>query len=171
MGEVRDPAEVSRFIERFAQMLVDAGMPRIASRIFVALIATDSGRLTAGELAEQLKASPAAISGGVRYLTQVEMVSREREPGSRRDHYRVEDNVWYHTISQRDQLMLRWAAHLREGATAVGPDTPAGVRLVESVEFMEFMQREMLHLASRWEAYRAAQAETSAQAGTSSIAR
>src|SRR5256885_1108722 len=46
--------------------MVEAGMPRIASRIFVALVATDSGRLTAAELAEQLPASPAAISGGAR---------------------------------------------------------------------------------------------------------
>ena len=75
----RDPAVVSRFVERFAQVFVEAGMPRIASRIFVALVATDSGRLTAAELAEQLRASPAAISGGVRYLIQVDLVSRERE--------------------------------------------------------------------------------------------
>src|SRR5438067_9473989 len=93
----RDPAAVSRFIERFAQVLVESGMPRIASRIFIALVATDSGRLTAGELAEQLQASPAAVSGGVRYLAQVDLVSREREPGSRRDHYRVDEDIWYQT--------------------------------------------------------------------------
>src|SRR3954451_24165897 len=91
----RDPAAVSRYVERFAQVFVDAGMPRIASRIFVALVATDNSRLTAAELSEQLRASPAAISGGVRYLVQVGLVSREREPGSRRDHYRVDSDVWY----------------------------------------------------------------------------
>jgi DNA-binding transcriptional regulator GbsR (MarR family) len=165
VGQARDPAELSRFIERFAQLLVDAGMPRIPARIFVALLATDSGRLTAAELGEALTASPAAISGGVRYLIQVEMIHREREPGSRRDHYRVQDNVWYQTISQRDQLMLRWAGSLRDGVAAAGPDTPAGARLAESVEFLEFMQRELAQLTRRWEEYRAG------QAGNSSIAR
>ena len=55
------------------------------ARVFAALLATDSGRLTAAELAELLQISPAAVSGAVRYLTQVGMVHREREPGSRRD--------------------------------------------------------------------------------------
>jgi len=63
----RDPQAVSRFVERFAQVMVDAGMPRIASRIFIQLVATDTGSLTAADLAERLQASPAAISGGVRY--------------------------------------------------------------------------------------------------------
>lgn len=151
----RDPAAVSRFVERFAQVMVEAGMPRIASRIFVALVATDSGRLTAAELAEQLRASPAAISGGVRYLTQVQLVSREREPGSRRDHYRVDDDVWYRTISQRDQLLAAWTSGLREGADVLGVDTPAGVRLAETVEFFEFLQRELRLVTERWHQHRA----------------
>jgi hypothetical protein len=67
----RDPEAVSRFVERFARQLVDAGLPRIAARIFAAILATDTSRLTAAELSAQLRASPAAISGGVRYLIQV----------------------------------------------------------------------------------------------------
>jgi DNA-binding transcriptional regulator GbsR (MarR family) len=156
LSQARDPAEVSRFVERFAQVLVDSGMPRIASRIFVALLATDSGRLTAAELADALQASPAAISGGVRYLSQVGMVGREREPGSRRDHYRVDNDVWYQTITQRDQLVVRWIASLREGATALGPDSPAGVRVSESVDFFDFMLKELHEMTARWEAHRAA---------------
>ena len=38
------------------------------ARVFSALLATDSGRLTAAELAERLQISPAAVSGAVRYL-------------------------------------------------------------------------------------------------------
>jgi DNA-binding transcriptional regulator GbsR (MarR family) len=172
VGEVRDPTEVSRFVERFAQLLVDAGMPRIASRVFVALIATDTGRLTAAELGDLLRASPAAISGGVRYLTGVGMVIREREPGSRRDHYRVDNDVWYQSISQRESLVMRWTESLREGARAVGEDTPAGVRLAESVEFLDFMLGELRDMTRRWNAYQAGRAPSAhRQAGTSSIAR
>jgi DNA-binding transcriptional regulator GbsR (MarR family) len=104
-------------------------MPRIASRVFVALLATDSGRLTAAELSERLQASPAAISGAVRYLIQINLASREREPGSRRDHYRVHDDVWYEAFASRDQELSRWAASLRDGAEVLGADTPAGARL------------------------------------------
>lgn len=44
------------------------------------------------ELATLLKVSPAAISGTVRYLSQVNLLSRESELGSRRDLYRVHDD-------------------------------------------------------------------------------
>jgi DNA-binding transcriptional regulator GbsR (MarR family) len=155
--KARDPAGVSRFIERFAQTLVESGMPRIASRIFVALVATDAGRLTAAELAEQLQASAGAISGGVRYLSQLDLVSREREPGSRRDHYRVDDDVWFQTITQRDQLLARWTASMREGVMVLGSDTPAGARMAETVEFFEFLQKELRLMTERWQAHRAQQ--------------
>ena len=151
----RDPAAVAQFVERFAQVFVEAGMPRIASRIFIALVATDEGQLTAADLAEQLQASPAAISGGVRYLMQVNLVSRGRERGSRRDHYRVDNDVWYQTITQRDKLLERWTANLRDGAETLGPDTPAGARFAESAEFFEFMQHEVQLMLERWEKYRA----------------
>jgi DNA-binding transcriptional regulator GbsR (MarR family) len=151
----RDPAAVAGFVERFAQVFVDAGMPRIASRIFIALAATDTGRLTATELAEQLHASPAAISGGVRYLIQVDMVSRGREPGSRRDHYQVANDVWYQTITQRDQMLVRWTANLREGVQVLGAQTPAGARFAESVDFFEFMQKELRLMLERWDSHRA----------------
>lgn len=151
----RDPEAVTRFVERFAQVLVDSGVSRISSRIFSALLASDDGRLTAGELAERLQASAGAISGGVRYLLQVGMVTREREPGSRRDHYRVDDDVWYRLISERDQVLGRWAASLRDGAEVLGPGTPAGGRMGEAVEFFAFLQSELRQMVHRWDEHRA----------------
>jgi len=148
---------VTQFVERFATVFVDAGMPRIASRIFVSLLATDSGRLTAAELSDRLQASPAAISGGVRYLIHVEMISRERDPGSRRDHYRVADDVWHETFTQRDSLLNRWISTMAEGVEALGDDTPAGGRMAESVEFFQFMQKELEASLDRWREYRTRQ--------------
>ncbi|HEY7015122.1 MAG TPA: hypothetical protein VH480_20330, partial [Streptosporangiaceae bacterium] len=58
-GPERNGTEVSRFVERFAAVLTEAGIPRMPARVFAALLATDSGRLTAAELAAQLQASPA----------------------------------------------------------------------------------------------------------------
>ena len=119
-------AAVGRFVERFASVLVEAGIPRMPARVFAALLATDSGRLTAAELSEQLQASPAAVSGGVRYLIGVGMVSREGEPGSRRHHYRVPDHVWDEVVSGRDRLMARWTAVLREGISLLGAGHAGG---------------------------------------------
>jgi DNA-binding transcriptional regulator GbsR (MarR family) len=142
--------EVSSFVERFASVLVDAGMPRMPSRVFALLLATDSGRLTSAELAERLQVSPAAISGAVRYLMQVSLISREREPGSRKDVYRLHDDQWYEAIVRREALLTRWERAILDGIDAVGPDTPAGRRMRDTASFFEFLAVEMPALLTRW---------------------
>jgi len=151
---IRDEVAVADFVERFADLLVDAGMPRMPSRVFVRLLATDAGRLTAAELSEQLQISPAAVSGAVRYLTQLHLVARERSPGSRRDHYRVYEDAWHEALAQRDRMLLRWADGLRLGVQALGPDTPAGRRVRESQDFYAFVAEEMPAMLQRWRAQR-----------------
>ena len=78
---IRDSKVVSQFVEKFAAVLTESGFPRMPARLFAALLASDSGTMTAPELAGLLRISPAAISGAVRYPTQVNLVSREHEPG------------------------------------------------------------------------------------------
>lgn len=147
---------VGRFVERFAAVLVEAGIPRMPARVFAALLASDSGSLTAEDLASRLQASPAAVSGGVRYLIGVGMISREGLPGSRRHHYRVPDGVWDEVISSRDRILARWTAVLKEGIDVVGRDTPAGVRLNDSVQYFEFVSAELPRVLSRWREHKAA---------------
>ncbi|MDJ0382567.1 MarR family transcriptional regulator [Streptomyces sp. G-G2] len=151
----RDEEAVSRFVERFAAQLTEAGMQRMASRVFAALLASDGGALTSAELSLALQISPAAVSGAVGYLTQVNMVSREREPGSRRDRYVLHNELWYETFTRRDQILTLWEKTLRDGAVSLGPDTPAGSRIAETAAFFEFLQGEMLGLLDRWRTHRA----------------
>jgi DNA-binding transcriptional regulator GbsR (MarR family) len=142
------------YIERFATVLVAAGFPPMPARVFVALLITDSGRLTAAELAEVLRISPAAVSGAVRYLVQLGLVHKERVPGSRRDYYRMPGNMWDDMLRMRDQVMSRWTALVREGIDLVGPDTPAGARLAEQAAFLEFVSKELAGVLARWDQYR-----------------
>ncbi|MFJ1579130.1 MULTISPECIES: GbsR/MarR family transcriptional regulator [unclassified Streptomyces] len=153
-GTRRDEEAVSRFVERFAAELTEAGMQRTASRVFAALLSSDDASMTSAELSEQLRISPAAVSGAVRYLTQVSMIGRERDPGSRRDRYRLHNEVWYTTFAQRDSVLTRWENTLRDGAATLGSDTPAGARVAETVEFFEFLQKELLALMDRWKVYK-----------------
>ena len=155
-GVVRDEEAVRRFIERFALNLAEAGMPRMPARVFAAVLVAEDGRRTAAELAGELGVSPAAISGAVRYLTQLRLVSREREPGERVDHYRVSSDTWYEAIARRDEMVARWLQDLAEGVKAVGPDTPAGARLEETRQFFEYLLEEVPQLLERWRARRLA---------------
>jgi predicted transcriptional regulator len=123
----------------------------MAARVFVALLVSDDGRRTAAELAEMLRVSPAAVSNAVRYLQQVRLVAREREPGERRDHYRVySGDTRYEVITRRDEMLTHWQEDLREGIEAVGADTPAGKRLEETRLFYEFMHSELPLLIEKW---------------------
>jgi DNA-binding transcriptional regulator GbsR (MarR family) len=154
MDEASEPER--RFIEQFALLLVEAGMPRMASRVFAAVLAEDSGRLTAGAIAARLRVSPAAVSGAVRYLVQVRLLFRGREPGARSDHYYLsEDDPWYAAITNRSEMLARWEESAARGAAVLG-DRPAGARLRETAEFFSFLREELPLLLERWRAGRTA---------------
>ena len=142
--------EVSRFVERFAGVLAEGGVPRMPARAFAALLVSETGRLTAAELAEALQVSPAAVSGAVRYLAQVGLIERIREPGSRRDVYSLGTDPWYEAIYRREPLVGRWERALADGVAAVGADTPAGQRLHDSASFFAFLGDELPGLLARW---------------------
>ncbi|MFF7134278.1 GbsR/MarR family transcriptional regulator [Streptomyces sp. NPDC008196] len=150
----RDPEAVSKFVEGFAAQLVEAGMQRMPARVFAALLSSDEGSMTSAELAEQLQISPAAVSGAVRYLAQTHMVSREREPGSRRERYRVHGDQWYEALTNREAVLKRWEVALREGVSSLGADTPAGRRMAETLAFFEFVEGEVAAMMERWRAHR-----------------
>ena len=151
----RDQKAVLQFIERFAAVLDEAGMARMPARVFAALLATDSGRLTAAELAELLQVSPAAISGAVRTLVRMRLLGREREPGARADTYRVYDqDVWGVITAQRTELVGPFERLAHEGSVLLGPDTPGGRRMRETAEYYSFMRRKMAESLKEWQAYR-----------------
>lgn len=145
-----DGDALRRFVERFALLLTEAGWPRMPARVFACLLADQRGRLTAGELADRLRVSPGAISGAVRYLMQLGLLTREREPGARSDHYLIGDDVWYESFVQRANNLHRWREGLAEGVDLVGPGSAAGHRLDVSREFFAFLEDELAGIMSRW---------------------
>ena len=146
----RDEEGVRRFIERFALDLSEAGMPRMPARVFAAILSADDGRSTAADLARTLRVSPAAVSGAVRYLVQLGLVRREREPGERRDHYQISSETWYEVADRREAMIVRWEQDLEQGIKAVGPHTPAGDRLEETRRFFAFYRAELDRILRDW---------------------
>jgi DNA-binding transcriptional ArsR family regulator len=150
---VRDEEAVRRFVEQMAAQLAEWGFPRMAGRVVMALTVADEEALTAAELGERLGVSPAAISGALRYLTQLHMVVREPVPGSRRDRYRMPGDVWYE-VGLGEVPMFKTLAQLAEDGVAAlgGTGTPAGARVARMREFYQFMQNELPALLERWKA-------------------
>lgn len=145
---------LGRFVERFASTLADAGFPRLAARVFAALLVSESGRMTAAELAEWLHASTGGVSGAVRYLVQVRLIRTERDPGTRRHAY-VVDSSWYESTVTANPFLERGEADLREGIAILG-DSPAADRLTETLELIQFLRDETQAMMRRWHERKAA---------------
>ncbi|GAA4590392.1 MarR family transcriptional regulator [Planotetraspora phitsanulokensis] len=150
---------IADFRERFAQIMVESGMPRMASRVYAALLVTDSGKLSAAELAERLGVGASAISGAVKYLVQVRLVERGREPGTRHDFCRIHEHTWSHFVSQSDPMLVRIQAGADEGIAVLDLDSPAGRRLDETRRFFAFMREEIKRSMEKWRRLQAAERE------------
>lgn len=155
MPPTRADDDLLRAVERFSHTWAAAGMPVMAARVFAYVLAEDSDRYTAAELAEGLRVSPAAISGALRYLLDTGLLFREREPGVRSVIYRVyDDDVWYAIMTTRIPLMGQFERGISEAIGLVGTDGPGRRRLLETREFFRFAQREMTQMMERWSQYR-----------------
>lgn len=148
----REPSEAgtTRELERLAARFIEAGMPRMASRVFVVVLASDDGALTAAEIGERLGVSPAAVSKAVQYLTSVHLLHREYVPGSRRDRYALGNDLWSELFSFRTQWVQRVAASADEAIAALGDQAGAVAHLVELRDMCQFLEKEMADMEQRW---------------------
>ena len=149
----RDEAALSQFVESLALVLTNAGMQRTSARTFAALLASESGRLTAKEIGEVLQLSPAAVSGAVRYLEHARLARRRREPGQRSDHFELGDDFWYEAMASNEALYDELGVAMSQGIAALGP-SEARDRLEETRDFFEYVRKEMPALIDRWRATR-----------------
>lgn len=140
--------------EQAAALLTSAGMPRMASRVMMALVGSPDAGYTAAELADRLGVSAGAVSGAVRYLQQLHMVHRVSRPGDRRDRYDLIDDGWNAVLLANMPLYIK-LAELIDRVAAQNRDAPASVqRAHEMAAFFRFLARRLPTLLDEWEAER-----------------
>lgn len=151
-GPAPDADAVRQFVERAALLFADWGFPRMPARVLFALMTADEPGLTATALAERLEVSPAAISGAVRYLSQLGFVVREAVPGSRRDRYRLRDRTWYTAVSTAVSFYDVLIDAADEAIEPLGgPQTAAGGRVAEMRDFFRFVRGKLPQLLAEWQ--------------------
>jgi hypothetical protein len=147
----RDEEAVHAFIERIAMTLANLGFPRMSGRVLMTLECAEEDGLTARDLAERLDASPAAISGAVRTLTNMGLIFRDPVRGSRRDVYRLPEDPWYEMAMAKGNIYKQFADLTVDGIDAVGgTTTQAGRRVRELHNFFLFIGGEMEDLFMKW---------------------
>jgi DNA-binding MarR family transcriptional regulator len=134
---------VHEYVEQFATLLVSSGLPRMAARVLACLVTTDAGALTAAELVRRLRVSPASVSKAVGYLEGLDLVSRERDQGQRRERYLIDDNMWLRTWLTSAKTNAVLAETAQRGAEVFDPATRAGARLAEMARFFGQLSDDM----------------------------
>ena len=157
----RDEAALRQFVEQMARTLADWGFPRMAGRVLMTMLSSDEPALTAGELAERLGVSSAAISGAVRYLIPITMIERMPVPGSRRDVYRLLDDAWYEVSLAEMTLLKSMSTAAQDGvAAAGGSQTPAGARLANMRDYFLYVQENLPLLLAGWAEWKKARSSS-----------
>ncbi|MFC5813899.1 MULTISPECIES: GbsR/MarR family transcriptional regulator [Nonomuraea] len=147
----RDPRAVLDFTESFTELLVQQGLPRMEARVLACLYITDSGTLTAADLVQRLRVSPASISHAIAFLEQQGMLRRERVPGARRERYVVDDEIWLPNLLAALRMNEALAAASRRGAEILGVTTPAGARFETSAELLLLLSEAFRQVIERWQ--------------------
>ncbi|MBL1075395.1 helix-turn-helix domain-containing protein [Nocardia sp. 2] len=148
----RSPEVIAQFTAGFAEMFTRNGVPKVAAGVLARLYAADSGSVTAAELVRHLRVSPATVSAAVGYLEGRELIRRERDPGTRRDRYFIDEFAWYRATLAAARRNERMAALARDGAGGLGAATPAGMRLLGMGEYLDGVAGDALRSAEQWRA-------------------
>ncbi|MEU8800661.1 helix-turn-helix domain-containing protein [Spirillospora sp. NPDC048819] len=144
----RDAEAVREFEEAFTTVLMQSGLPKMTARVLASLSITDSGSLTASELARHLQVSPASISKAITFLEGQSLVRRERDE-RRRERYVVDDDLWYQAMMASARSNTQVIETARQGAGVLGPDTPAAARLENVARFLDFVGESMIRAAEQ----------------------
>ena len=144
-----EPHPNSEFVAKAAGDLAAQGFPRMPGYVLMALMASDDGRLTAAELAEQLEVSPAAISNAVGYLTTLGFIRTETVPGSRRHVYALPDVPWY-TVTLGRPRYDHMATLVRAAAQSLPAGSAALGRVEQMADFYDFIGERMPRLFAEW---------------------
>ena len=139
---------VREYEETFTALFMQQGLPRIAAGVLTCLYTAETGSLTAAELVERLRVSPASISKAIPVLESHGLVVRERGEG-RRERYVADGDVWFQSMIAAARNNAELAETARQGVAVLGRSSPAGVRLENMARFLDFVGESIARAAEQ----------------------
>ncbi|WP_191873703.1 GbsR/MarR family transcriptional regulator [Streptomyces filipinensis] len=144
----RDAEAVRAYQETLTTVFMTSGLPKMMARVLGCLYTTDTGSLTASELAERLQVSPASISKAITFLEGLDLVRRERDE-RRRERYVVDDDLWYQSMIRSARANDQFIETARQGVGILGKGTPAAARLENAARFLDFVSEALIRAAEQ----------------------
>ncbi|MFC5906034.1 helix-turn-helix domain-containing protein [Streptacidiphilus monticola] len=144
----RDAEAVVEYEETLTTVLMATGVPKMAARVLTCLFTSETGSVTAAELARRLEVSPASISKAIAFLESQSLVRRERDE-RRRDRYIVDDELFFQATVASARANDQLVAVARQGVAVLGPDSLAATRLENIARFLDFISESILRAAEQ----------------------
>ncbi|MHB6905450.1 GbsR/MarR family transcriptional regulator [Streptomyces sp. DB-54] len=144
----RDVEAVRDYQEALTAVYMASGLPKMMARVLGCLYTTDTGALTASELAQRLQVSPASISKAITFLESQDLVRRERDE-RRRERYVVDDDLWYQAMIRSARANDQFIEVARQGVGVLGRGTPAATRLENAARFLDFVSEGLIRAAEQ----------------------
>ncbi|MET7897940.1 helix-turn-helix domain-containing protein [Streptomyces mirabilis] len=144
----RNAEAVAAYEETLTTVLMASGITKMPARVLTCLFTTDTGNLTASQLAQHLQVSPASISKAITFLESQSLVRRERDE-RRRDRYLVDDELFYQATIASARANDQLVKTARQGVTVLGAHTPAATRLENIARFLDFISESITRAAEQ----------------------
>ncbi|MEU9126485.1 helix-turn-helix domain-containing protein, partial [Streptomyces sp. NPDC048506] len=144
----RDAEAVRDYQEALTTVYMTSGLPKMMARVLGCLYTTDTGSLTASELAGRLQVSPASISKAITFLESQDLVRRERDQ-RRRERYVVDDDLWYQAMIRSARANDQFIETARQAVDVLGHGTPAATRLENAARFLDFVSEGLIRAAEQ----------------------
>ena len=132
-----DPETAAAFVADLTAALIETGLPRTAAGILACLFTSETGSRTAAELAGHLQVSAATVSHAVALLDQQALIRRDRDPGSRRHRYFIDEDAGVRSVLAGARANQRLAATALRGADVFRSRPATGARLAIAGRFLE----------------------------------
>ncbi|MEV7026280.1 helix-turn-helix domain-containing protein [Kitasatospora sp. NPDC093558] len=144
----RDAGAVREYEEALTTVFMTSGLPKMMARVLGSLYTTDTGSMTAAELAQHLQVSPASVSKAITFLESLELVRRERDQ-RRRERYVVDEDLWYRSMIRSARANDQFIETARQGVGVLGRGTPAAARLESAARFLDFVSEGLIRTAEQ----------------------
>lgn len=145
-------------IQVFGQAYRDFGLNSLMGHV-VALLLFTPHELSLDEIADQLGRSKGPISQIMRRLTDHNLIRKIWKPGTRKDYYEIEPNVFANAFNNNFNLIKNntQIAHRLLGAVEALEEVPPVLhkRLTEMQKFYELMEKHYQNFLDEWKLERA----------------
>jgi len=141
----------SQFVEEMGQFLGSIGMTPMSGRMWGFLLICEPPEQTAAQIADALQASRGAISGTARLLAAAGLIRRSTRAGDRREYFSAPPEALDSMLASASAIYRQMREIAERGLAATADrSTNARARLQEFLDVMEFVEREVPIVVSRF---------------------